>query len=107
MLGLALTTPPRPPAPTPLDAWGRLARTSGWARAVAYSVVLVVVVLAAFNLGIGHFESTKCSAPDFDGECDVAVLEGILWAAAGFVVVVVLAAMLEARGRLHRTRWPG
>lgn len=103
MLALVLTTPPLPAAPAPAGANARVAVMSGWARGVAYIGVVVLVVLTSFNLGISHFESTSCSAPDFDGECDLAVLEGLLWAAAAFLAAVVLAAVLEALVRKRQT----
>lgn len=104
MFALVLTTPRLPAAPTPAAAVGRMAMTSRWARGVAYIVGVVLVVLTAFNLGVARFESTSCSAPGFDGECDLAGLEGSLWAAAALVVAVAAIAVLETRLRRCQTR---
>ena len=79
---------------------------SGWTRFLIYLAVSLVVVFAAFFLGTGHFETTQCSGPDFGGECDVAPLEGLLWAAAAIVLMLVAVIALEVV-RIRRRRIRG
>lgn len=81
-------------------------RLSGWARVLVYLDVSVLVVFTAFFLGTAHFESTECSGTDFNGECDVAVIEGFLWGAAATVFMAVAVVILEVvRIRRTRVRW--
>lgn len=58
----------------------------------------------AFSLGVENFERQECSGPDFDGECDVAVLEGLVWSVAAFVVVLVGIIITELALLRHRGR---
>lgn len=82
----------------PRETTGRAASSralSPWARAVVYLCALVLVVFVAFLQGVAHFESTECSGPDFGGECDLAGIEGLLWAAVAFILVVAVVATTE------------
>ncbi|WP_435747441.1 hypothetical protein [Nocardioides sp. SYSU DS0663] len=99
LVALALLTPQlleRPPAD---DRPGATPTLSAWARAVAYLVALVIAVFAAFSAGTSHFTARNCGGPDFGGECDVAVLEGLLW------VAVTAALGLLLIGAAERVRW--
>jgi hypothetical protein len=93
------------PAETPGPAQPRLTQESesrameltGWARFVAYLAATAVLVFVAFFLGVVQFEATECSGPDFGGECDLAVLGGLAWAAAAIVLATVAIICIEAR----------
>ncbi len=64
------------------------ARMSGGARALTYFCLAALVALLAFGAGTAQAE---CDAPASD--CDLAGLEGILWAfvaLGGFVIVVIV-----------------
>jgi hypothetical protein len=80
---------------------------SGQARALSYLGLSLLVVFSAFVLGMAHFESTQCSGPEFDGECDLAGLEGMVWGMAALVCTAVVIAILEVirlrRGRVDST----
>jgi hypothetical protein len=67
---------------------------TGPARAVGYLCGVVLLTLVAFEAGTEHFYATNCSGPGFDGECDVASLEGLVWAIGA---IVVSAAVRKAR----------
>ena len=56
----------------------------------------------AFLVGVARFEATHCSAPGFDGECDVAVLDGMAWAAVAMLVALLVVAVLEGVRRNRR-----
>ncbi len=106
-LGLAalFLLTPRFVSPRTTDEAGPARELTGWARFAVYSATLVVVVFAAFHAGMAHFEATACRGPGFDGECDVAALEGVVWAGAALVLVVVAATFLEVeRARRSRQR---
>lgn len=59
-----------------------------WLATTALAPVL------AFLLGSAHFEATACSG-DRTGECDLAGLEGLVWA-TGALVMTVLAWVADA-----------
>ncbi|MEJ7706148.1 MAG: hypothetical protein WKF82_02045 [Nocardioidaceae bacterium] len=89
-----------------LTGSGRATRMlSGWARVLAYLGVSMLVAFSAFFLGAAHFESTECSGPDFGGECDVALIEGLVWAAAAIVVMTVAVVIMEVV-RVRKSRRP-
>lgn len=74
-----------------------------WARAVAYLIGLIVVLLVAFSAGIAHYEDTHCVGGD--GECDVAFVEGLLWAAMPLVLSVAAITTTEVvRAKRRRRR---
>ncbi|HEU4810932.1 MAG TPA: hypothetical protein VFT00_02205 [Nocardioides sp.] len=77
----------------------------GWVRSLIYLGAVVVGAIVAFPLGVQNFERRECSAPDFDGECDVAGLEGLAWSVAA--IVVVLVAIVIAEIALRRRRGHG
>jgi hypothetical protein len=83
---------------------GRMTDVAG-GRVVAYLGAAVLISITAFFVGTAHFDRTNCSGPDFDGECDLAPLEGLMWAAAAIVLVIVTAVVLEVV-RLRRRRSP-
>lgn len=80
---------------------------SPWARVAGYATSLVAAMFAAFHAGVAHFESTHCSGPDFDGECDVAALEGLLWTGVGFLLMLAAIVIGESvRARRPRRQRP-
>jgi hypothetical protein len=80
---------------------------TAWARASIYLCAIAGVTFIAFVIGTAHFEATQCSGPDFGAECDLAGLEGLLWAAGalllGVVAIVVAEVVRAARRRTGRT----
>jgi hypothetical protein len=63
-------------------------------RLVLYALGLVLLPVTGFFVGVWQFERRECSAPDFDGECDIASLAGLGLAVvslAAFAVVVLAA----------------
>ncbi len=103
MTALVLMTPRFYTTSTSPGSSRQTVSMSGWVRALAYVGSTLIVVFAAFFLGTAHFESTQCSGPNFDGECDVAAIAGFLWAAAAVVLMAVAVATLEV---LRRRRAP-
>lgn len=99
-LGAAALLTPTLYVSRPAGARGTARGVSGWARAVGYLVALVVAVFLAFLAGARHFEVTNCVGAG--GECDVAVLEGLLWAVVALVVGLVAIAVNEWRLRTAR-----
>lgn len=75
---------------------------TAWARASLYLCALAVAMFIAFGIGIAHFEATQCSGPEFGGECDLAALEGLLWAAGALVLGVIAILVMEVRGARSR-----
>lgn len=77
-------------------------------RLIVYAELLVVLPITGFSAGVAAYDRRYCSAPDFDGECDVAVLEGLAYALISLVVlaIVVLTAEItlgrQRRQALHR-----
>ena len=88
---------------------GSAASTSAltpWARAVAYLIGLVIVLLVALSAGIAHFEDTHCVGGE--GDCDLAVLEGLLWVSIALVLsvaAIVTAEVVRAKRR-RRSQQP-
>ncbi|WP_435770626.1 hypothetical protein [Nocardioides sp. SYSU DS0651] len=70
-------------------------RLTAWARIAIYTTTIVVGMYVAFGAGSAHFEAENCSAPDFDGECDLAALEGVVWAGAVLVLGTATALVVE------------
>jgi hypothetical protein len=105
-LGLAalFLLTPRFLSPRATDEARPARELTGWARFAVYSTALVVAGFAAFHAGAAHFEATECSGPGFDGECDVAALEGLAWAGAVFILVVVAATAVEVTRARRRRR---
>lgn len=71
-------------------------------RASFYACGLVAGMFVAFAIGIAHFEATECSGPEFDGECDLAALGGVVWAAGAFVLGLIVIAAIEVVGGIRR-----
>ncbi|WP_162602522.1 hypothetical protein [Nocardioides daejeonensis] len=67
---------------------------SGWARLGIYAAALLVGVLVTFYVGMER-EGAVCDRPDFDGECDVAGLVGLVWGGAAFLVLVTTFVAIE------------
>ncbi len=67
---------------------------SGWARLGIYAAVLLVGVLVAFYVGMER-DSAVCDRPDFDGECDIAGLVGLVWGVVAFLVLVTAFVAIE------------
>ena len=51
-----------------------------------------------------HYNAVNCSDADFDGECDVAAVEGMIWAVAALVLVSLVIVALEVRRSIKRRR---
>ena len=64
------------------------------ARFSAYLAGTAAAVVVAFSLGYARFEAVNC---DGGVECDLAPLEGLLWAAVALVAAVVAVVVLEVR----------
>ncbi len=64
---------------------------------IAYLATLLLLPVLAFFVGMARYDSANCSGPGFDGECDVAAVEGLLWAAAAFGVACVAVLIIEVR----------
>ncbi|KQY51577.1 hypothetical protein [Nocardioides sp. Root140] len=82
-------------------------QVSPWVRVSAYATGLVLAICLAFMMGAAHFEATQCSDPGFDGECDLAGLEGLAWSVLTLIVVssgIVVAEVLRARRVSARSR---
>lgn len=108
LVALVLLTPTflRSTDPTPVASSSP--RTSGgrtlttWARASLYLCALVVAMFIVFGIGVAHFEATQCSGPEFDGECDLAAIEGLLGAAGALVLGVIAILVMEVSGAVRR-----
>ena len=55
-------------------------------------------------MGAQHFSAVNCSGADFDGECDVAGVVGMVWAFAGFVTVCLAVLVSELMRTIRRRR---
>lgn len=77
------------------------ARLTAWARGSLYLCALAAGMFVAFLLGAAHFEATQCKEPG-GGECDIALLEGMLWAAAALLLGIAAIAVAEIRLALTR-----
>ena len=76
---------------------------SAWTRFAICVSALVLAMFVAFFAGAAHFETTQCSGPGFDGECDLAGLEGLLWTGIAFVLGMIAIVIAEvARARRQR-----
>lgn len=64
-------------------------------RGAAYLLLVLGGSVVAFYAGTQFETSRSCSAPNFDGECDLAGLAGIIWAAAFIVAAVILMFVTE------------
>lgn len=69
---------------------------TGWPATSMYSLVVVLVVYDAFMAGVLRFEQVNCGGnPSFDGDCDLGVIDGVMWAAFAFVGAIFALAVLE------------
>lgn len=75
-----------------------------WTRLVAYGAALVIVPVVAFIVGVQHFNAVNCSGANFDGECDVAGVEGMIWALGAFVLVCLVVVTWELLRVVRRRR---
>jgi heme/copper-type cytochrome/quinol oxidase subunit 2 len=101
---------PAPRKEAPDDTPQAARRLSGWARFAIYAGALTLCVFVAFFVGTAHFESTRCSGAGFDGDCELAGLEGVLWAGAAVVVgatAIAIAEVYRARRRRIERRLNG
>ncbi|QIX27235.1 hypothetical protein ncot_11960 [Nocardioides sp. JQ2195] len=64
-------------------------------RAVAYLFIGLVGSVVAFHAGMQFETSRHCSAPNFDGECDLAGLAGPVWTAAFIPAAALLVLVTE------------
>lgn len=77
---------------------------SGWARFVGYLTATAILAFVAFFMGLAHFEHTECSGPDFDGECDVALLAGLGWSVGAIILALITVAIIEVILHSRRRR---
>lgn len=105
LVALVLLTPAflRPDSTAPGGSPARLegARLTAWARGSLYLCALAAGMFVAFLLGAAHFEATQCNEPG-GGECDIALLEGMLWAAGALLLGVAVIAVTEIRLMLRQ-----
>lgn len=106
LVALVLLTPAflRPPdtaAPDGSPARQEGAHLTAWARGILYLCALAVGMFIAFLLGAAHFHATQCNGPG-GGECDIAPLEGMVWAAGALLLGVVVIVIVEIRSALTR-----
>ena len=73
-------------------------------RGVAYLCGLVAVMLVAFVVGTAHFEATQCSSGD--GECDLAGVEGVLWAVSALALYLLTSIAYWVYRSAQRRRSP-
>jgi hypothetical protein len=71
-------------------------------RLLLYIVVCAVLVLVAFWLGVEHFERVNCSGSGFEGECDLAALEGLVWSAIALALAGMGSVLVEVSLALKR-----
>ena len=74
---------------------------TAWARGSLYLCALAAGTFVAFLLGAAHFEATQCNEPG-GGECDIALLEGVLWAGGALLLGVAVIVVTEIRLALRR-----
>jgi hypothetical protein len=67
-------------------------------RFAAYVAWLAAAVAVAFALGMARFEAVNCEGSG--GECDLAALEGLWWAAAALALGAAVIVVLEVRRHL-------
>ncbi len=77
-----------------------------WPRLLANAAALVAVPVLAFIVGEKHYSAVNCSGADFDGECDVAAVEGMVSAFGGFVLACLAVLASEPRRTIRRRRAP-
>ena len=96
----------RVPVVVPLLSGGTSGREPGArrgpsaSRLVAWLAVAVIGAIVAFLVGIAHVDHTRCGN---GGECDLAPLEVVVWA-AGAIVLTLLAATVDVVLQRRRTR---
>lgn len=71
-------------------------RMSASARGLGYLCGSALVLVIAFAAGMRHYTKTQCQGPDSGGDCDLAGLEGMVWAAVALAVFVLLVGVVEA-----------
>lgn len=72
------------------------------ARASFYACGLVAGMFVAFVIGVAQFEATECGGAELDGECDLAALGGVVWAAGTFVLGMLAIVVIEVTGAIRR-----
>lgn len=68
-------------------------------RVASYVVGTLVSSLLAFRFGTAHFDAVQC---DDDVECDLAPIEGLLWAAGSLLLCLVAILLVERARRARR-----
>lgn len=94
MVALLLLTPSFSATPAGL---------SGYLRGVSYLAATMLFAFVAFWAGVSYYDRTEC-AGDFDGECDLGILEGFVWAAVALVVALSVIVTWEIVRRRRRPR---
>lgn len=77
--------------------WSVWRRSRG--RAAFYVLAIAFVSFVSFVAGIAYFHKVNCSAVDFDGECDLGIIAGVVWAAVAFGVMALALLVVETRIR--------
>jgi hypothetical protein len=65
-------------------------------RASFYVLAISFAASASFEAGRAHFHKVNCSAPNWEGECDLAPIEGEVWAAVAFGLLTLALLAVEA-----------
>ena len=77
----------------------RGAWTRSRVRTIAYPIAVAVVSYTSFSAGVDHFDRVNCSDPGFDGDCDLGVFDGMMWAAIAFVIAIAVVVLIETLAR--------
>ncbi|GAW48279.1 MULTISPECIES: hypothetical protein [unclassified Nocardioides] len=66
-------------------------------RFFVYGVVVLAATVASFLAGAARYATSNCDDPDWGAECDLAGLEGLLWAGVALVLGAAVIIALEVR----------
>ncbi len=104
-VGLFLVTPRFVVREVSSDPSTHRLRMSPAARTLAYLCASVLVGLLAFAVGSARYRSTQCTRQVSDsGECDLAGMEGLVWAVVAVGIFVVLVGVAELTRQWLRRR---
>ncbi len=79
-------------------------RLSSGQRLGIYLGALIVIPVLMFVVGMSDFESRNCNIPNEYVECDVAGVEGMVWAFFAFLAVGATCLVAEVVIRRRRCR---
>lgn len=77
----------------------------GLLRLVLYVAGTALLSMLAFGLGAAHFDATRCDGPEVT-DCDLAGLEGLIWAAVTVVLGLLGSIVNETRLLVRNRRRP-